>query len=152
VTSEQGDQIGRIFAYWAIVYCGLCFENCRSSANFWIMYFITRCQLCIDFGNIILVGLNFGRLFHSSGHPASARDRSSNIFCELDISIEFFSTTWQTWADFIVKINLRWFEEKKKICSTISITHASRAKIQSWSCLVIWNTWKKWRRIFFSSY
>jgi hypothetical protein len=27
----QGDQIGRIFAYWAKE----CFENCRCSLNFW---------------------------------------------------------------------------------------------------------------------
>jgi hypothetical protein len=31
---EQGDQIGRIFAHWAIVYFGQCFENYSSSANF----------------------------------------------------------------------------------------------------------------------
>jgi hypothetical protein len=31
---NQGDQIGRIFARWAIVYFGQFFENCRSSPNF----------------------------------------------------------------------------------------------------------------------
>jgi hypothetical protein len=31
---EQGDQIGRIFAYWAIVFFEQCFENDRSGGNF----------------------------------------------------------------------------------------------------------------------
>jgi hypothetical protein len=31
----QGDEIGRIFAYWAIVYFDQFFENFKSSPNFW---------------------------------------------------------------------------------------------------------------------
>jgi hypothetical protein len=31
---EQGDQIGRIFAFWVIVFFGQLFENFQSSANF----------------------------------------------------------------------------------------------------------------------
>jgi hypothetical protein len=34
VAQRQGDQIGLIFAQWAIVFFGQCFENYRSSANF----------------------------------------------------------------------------------------------------------------------
>jgi hypothetical protein len=30
----QGDQIGRIFAYWSIVYFGQFFEDYRNSPNF----------------------------------------------------------------------------------------------------------------------
>jgi hypothetical protein len=32
---DQGDQIKRIFAYWATAYFGQIFENYRSSLNFW---------------------------------------------------------------------------------------------------------------------
>jgi hypothetical protein len=32
--SIEGDQIGRFFAYWAIVYFGLCFENYRNNPNY----------------------------------------------------------------------------------------------------------------------
>jgi hypothetical protein len=38
--NNQGDQIGRIFAHWAIVFFGQIFENCRSSANSLAMYFL----------------------------------------------------------------------------------------------------------------
>jgi hypothetical protein len=34
----QGDQIGRICAYWAYVYYGQFFDNYRSSANFWAFF------------------------------------------------------------------------------------------------------------------
>jgi hypothetical protein len=33
-TPSQGDQIGRIFAFWAIVYSGQVFENNKSSQIF----------------------------------------------------------------------------------------------------------------------
>jgi hypothetical protein len=36
---DQGDQIGRIFAQWAIVYFGQWFENYIQSANFWATFF-----------------------------------------------------------------------------------------------------------------
>jgi hypothetical protein len=36
---KQGGQIGRIFAYWAIVFFGQLFENYRSSANSWATFF-----------------------------------------------------------------------------------------------------------------
>jgi hypothetical protein len=32
--SEQGDQIGRIFAFWKVLYIGQFFQNSRSSAIF----------------------------------------------------------------------------------------------------------------------
>jgi hypothetical protein len=35
----QGDQIGRIFAFWAIVFFGQNLENYRNSANFWATFF-----------------------------------------------------------------------------------------------------------------
>jgi hypothetical protein len=35
----KGDQIGRIYAQWAIVYFGQCFENYWSGANFWATLF-----------------------------------------------------------------------------------------------------------------
>jgi hypothetical protein len=36
---RQGDQIGRIFAHWAIVYFGQFFENDRRSLNFLATFF-----------------------------------------------------------------------------------------------------------------
>jgi hypothetical protein len=35
---EQGDQIGRIFVYWVIVYFGQFVENYRSSPNIWTTF------------------------------------------------------------------------------------------------------------------
>jgi hypothetical protein len=35
---DQGDQIGRIFAYWAIVSFGRFKENFRSNPNFWAIF------------------------------------------------------------------------------------------------------------------
>jgi hypothetical protein len=37
--AEQGDQIGRIFAQWVIVYFGKLLENCRSISNIWATLF-----------------------------------------------------------------------------------------------------------------
>jgi hypothetical protein len=37
-TLFQGDHIGRIFAYWVIVYFGQWFKNYRGSANFWVTF------------------------------------------------------------------------------------------------------------------
>jgi hypothetical protein len=39
VVRQQGDQIGQIFAHWAVVYFGQCFENYRSSGKFWTTLF-----------------------------------------------------------------------------------------------------------------
>jgi hypothetical protein len=36
---HQGDRIELIFAYWVIVYFKHCYENYRSSANFWATFF-----------------------------------------------------------------------------------------------------------------
>jgi hypothetical protein len=38
---SQGDQIGRIFAQWAIVYIGQFLKNYRSSAKFWASFFLS---------------------------------------------------------------------------------------------------------------
>jgi hypothetical protein len=37
LASGKGDQIGRIFAYWAIAYFGQIFENYKISGNFLIL-------------------------------------------------------------------------------------------------------------------
>jgi hypothetical protein len=34
----QGDQIGRIFAQWAIIYYGQFLENYRCSPHFWVTF------------------------------------------------------------------------------------------------------------------
>jgi hypothetical protein len=66
----QGGQIGRIFAHWAIVYCGQFLENYRSSPNFWTTIFLGK-KYVLSL-TIKLVGIYFGRFFlkkNSSGHP-----------------------------------------------------------------------------------
>jgi hypothetical protein len=40
VTLFQGDQIGRIFVHWAMVYFGQFLENYRSTPNFWATIFL----------------------------------------------------------------------------------------------------------------
>jgi hypothetical protein len=66
---NQGDQIGRIFAYWVPVYFGWLSENYWSSANllttfyqsFSDVFVLTKTGLCY---------VHFGHFFtNSSGHP-----------------------------------------------------------------------------------
>jgi hypothetical protein len=68
--ANQGDQIGRIFAYWAIVFFGQFIENYRISANSWATFFHSISYALIFtkkwFGHIL------GNFFtHSSGHPVA---------------------------------------------------------------------------------
>jgi hypothetical protein len=58
VIYRQGNQIGRIFAHWVIVYFGLCIENYRSSPIFWIPVKVTH-----KFWQK-WVGPHFGWFFH----------------------------------------------------------------------------------------
>jgi hypothetical protein len=69
MTLHQGDHVGRIFALWAIVCFGLCFENYRSSAKIWptlptipTMYVLVLTKYGLSF---------LGDFFsNASGHPA----------------------------------------------------------------------------------
>jgi hypothetical protein len=59
---EQGDQIGRIFAQWVIVYFGQFYKDYRSNPNFWatlslLIYYV------IFFGKKWL-GFGLGDFFH----------------------------------------------------------------------------------------
>jgi hypothetical protein len=54
--TDQGDQIGRI------VFFGQCFENYRSSANFWTTLLHGASYVLIL--TKTMVGIQFGRLFH----------------------------------------------------------------------------------------
>jgi hypothetical protein len=68
-TYNQGDQIGRIFAYWAIVYFGQFYENYKRIPNFLGNFFPPQ-KLCINFDKKVL-GHSLGDSFkNSSGHPA----------------------------------------------------------------------------------
>jgi hypothetical protein len=58
---HQGDQIGRIFAYWAVVFLGLFFENYISSPKIWATIFSGKNYALILANNS--VGLHFGRFF-----------------------------------------------------------------------------------------
>jgi hypothetical protein len=68
VYKDQGDQIGRIFAYWALVYFGLFFENYISSTNS-----LATFSKCISYAFILTksgLGDILGKFFtNSSGHP-----------------------------------------------------------------------------------
>jgi hypothetical protein len=49
----QGDQIGRIFALWAIVYCGHFFENNRISTSFCATFFLIKDYVLITTKNAL---------------------------------------------------------------------------------------------------
>jgi hypothetical protein len=59
---RQDDQIGRIFFYWAFVFFGQFFANCKSSPKFWATFF-PQFRFYLNFGEKWL-GLHFGRFFH----------------------------------------------------------------------------------------
>jgi hypothetical protein len=48
VQSNQGEQIGRIFAHWAVVYFGQFLKSCRNSSNFGATFSMVQvvCQFC----------------------------------------------------------------------------------------------------------
>jgi hypothetical protein len=58
LASNQGDQIGRIFACWAIVYSGQVFENYKSNPNCWAIFVPGTSYAYIWIRN--WVGLHFG--------------------------------------------------------------------------------------------
>jgi hypothetical protein len=63
VGSEQGDQIGRIFAQWTIVYFGQFFDNYKSGQHFYASFFLS-----IDYVLILTkkrVGLHFARFLQA---------------------------------------------------------------------------------------
>jgi hypothetical protein len=66
---EQGDRIGRNFAYWAIVYFGHFFENYKSGPKFWATFFHELWKLCIDSDKKVLGYILGERFKNSSGHP-----------------------------------------------------------------------------------
>jgi hypothetical protein len=66
---DQGDQIGRLFAYWVIVYFGQCFENLQKYIAQIFGLLFPRYQLCFSFDQKRL-GYILGDIFkNSSGHP-----------------------------------------------------------------------------------
>jgi hypothetical protein len=67
LTRQQGDQIGRFFAYWASVFYGSFFDNCRSSPIFWPLF---TTEKVINLTNNVL-GYILGHFFtNSSGHTS----------------------------------------------------------------------------------
>jgi hypothetical protein len=61
--ANQGDQIGRVFAHWVIVYFGQWFGIDKSSARFWATFLMVPVMYCL---HKKCVGPHFGRLFHKS--------------------------------------------------------------------------------------
>jgi hypothetical protein len=69
LTAHQGDQIGRIFARWAILYFGQLFETCLICPNFCATIFHGKSNALFSANNQL--GHNLGDFFtNSSGHPA----------------------------------------------------------------------------------
>jgi hypothetical protein len=65
--SYKGDQIGRIFAHWVIVYFGHLFENYRTSTNFWGTFSLSWGYALILAKNVL--GYVLGYFFkNASGH------------------------------------------------------------------------------------
>jgi hypothetical protein len=64
---NQGDQIGRISAQWAIAYFGSFYQKLQKNPKFWASF--SKYQ-CINVDKKCF-GLHFGRVFftNSSGHP-----------------------------------------------------------------------------------
>jgi hypothetical protein len=70
VRTNQGDQIGRVFAQWEIVYFGQWFKNYRSSAHFWATFFHGTSHVSILTKKML--GYILGDFFtNSSGHPGT---------------------------------------------------------------------------------
>jgi hypothetical protein len=61
VTCDQVDQIGRIFAFWAIVNCGS--ENCRNSVNFRLIFTTVKVTYLLTLATKWF-GQYSGRYFH----------------------------------------------------------------------------------------
>jgi hypothetical protein len=69
VTLDQGDQIGRIFAYWVTVDSGQFFENYRRRRNFKTTFFRGKSYALVCQKNVL--GYILGDFStKSSGHPA----------------------------------------------------------------------------------
>jgi hypothetical protein len=77
---SQGDQIGRIFAQWPIVYFEQCFENYKSSPNY-------SATFCINF-DINGLGRMLGAFStYSSGHPDLSHPDTHNVLYFLRFSL-----------------------------------------------------------------
>jgi hypothetical protein len=84
---EQGDQLGRIFNQWVIVYFGQWFENYKTIAHFWATFFHATYHLCINFDKkigwatfwAIFSQNNPGTLFPSSGKLTQAVMKKEEI-------------------------------------------------------------------------
>jgi hypothetical protein len=64
---SQGDQIGRFFAQWVIVYSGHFLKITRVARIVWLLF--PQIRFCNNFDKNG-IGLQFGRfLTYSSGHP-----------------------------------------------------------------------------------
>jgi hypothetical protein len=94
VWPDQGDQIGRIFVCWAIVYGGRHFKISTTIKNFWAV-FITKSYVVLILTKNVL-GDTLGVFFtSSSGHPGpgvtrlaiagsrSAQDQKKNFYWKI---------------------------------------------------------------------
>jgi hypothetical protein len=66
--AQQGDQIGRIFAQWVIVYFGQLLKICKSNV---FGYFIHQFSLYINFDTNVLGYILAAFFTSSSGHTAA---------------------------------------------------------------------------------
>jgi hypothetical protein len=80
---EQGDQIGRIFAKWAIVYFGYIFKNFSSNPDFRAASF--HCKIYLLILTKQWVWLHFGQFFtHSSGRAVLEVVLHSKVKARID--------------------------------------------------------------------
>jgi hypothetical protein len=56
---HQGDQIGRIFALWAIAHFGQLFEMTEVAQNFWGLFFHRKELFLIDINLTTMVWVTF---------------------------------------------------------------------------------------------
>jgi hypothetical protein len=78
LAATQGDQIGRIFAFWAIVFSGQFFENKRSSPKLWATIFRSKNYVLILPNNGL--GDIFGRCFHKLIWSPCRHSQDTSLF------------------------------------------------------------------------
>jgi hypothetical protein len=86
--SYQGDQIGQIFALWAIIYIGqLCKKITEVGKKFGLFFHGKRYELILT---QMVLAIFLGFFTNSSGHPASSSFSRPHILCCICLSFSVF--------------------------------------------------------------
>jgi hypothetical protein len=98
---KQGDQIGRIFVQWTIVYFGQFYDNYKSRPHF--LPFFPQYRLFIEFDQKRF-GPNFGRFFtNSSGHSGRKLTETGADFTKFHNFTKSRQIIMDTWQAIIMK-------------------------------------------------